>query len=79
MYSQVRCDSHDSKEMSDVSLASNCKVMLVTQSAAVAYITRWSRESVKHRGSGVRVSFIGYINCIKFCYGARQWYRSHIS
>lgn len=27
--------------------------MLVTQGAAVAYITRWSTESVKRRGSSV--------------------------
>lgn len=60
-------------------LMSNCEVMLVTQSAAVAYITRWSTESVKHRGSSVRVSFIGFhVICIKLHFTAWQWYRSHI-
>lgn len=52
--------------------------MLVTQSATVAYITRWSTESVKHRGSGIRVYFIGYVIRIKLRYVAWQWYWSHI-
>lgn len=59
-------------------LMSNCEVMLVTQRSAAAYITRWSTESVKHRGSSVRVSFISYVICIKLNFTAWQWYRSHV-
>lgn len=48
-------------------LISNCKVMLVTQSAAVAYGARWSTvKSGKRMGGSDEASFfIGYVVCIK--------------
>lgn len=47
-------------------LISNCKVMLVTLSAAVAYVTRWSTESGKHRGKQCRGFFYSHLYKITY-------------